>query len=508
MTQEGVTPVFFKNRDYVDHMRSIGKPTELTPYDVCKAVEKSVGNGTVDGAQFIRGIWRIYMKTHTSRIELLVKQELRLKDAKVILFDKNPAATRQENPDDIREKVTIKDIPLSVSHDDIKNFLTEKSVQMTTDIMYAKERDPDGKLTGYKNGNRYVYCAGPMQPLPRDVHIAGIRCRIYHKSQFGDKCRACDNAGHRPGDDKCPAMNKEDNITCFRGHLFPLSNFYPCAIKAYGKRFKSLEHAYQWHRASSLGYGDLAERIMASSHAGEAKKLSKEIAEKDDDKEANISSMKHLVHIKAQQVALFKDVLLDSKDFIAEATTDLFWGCGLKPDIAKITIPRYWPGTNMLGVLLMEVRDKIRANDQNRNDVPVITEPTEAEVEDGELLDDDQIEDDPDTTESGTPAPRQVNTTTTSTMTATAAPPKETTTIKKAYIQQAQLKTPRGRPKTKESTKRRPHSMGASPMRTASGTRNISSFWSQTRDTTPKRKCPSGTPPKEPESKAAKQGDG
>lgn len=79
-------PIFFKNRDFAEHMKSLGKQTNLTPYDVCRAVEKCVGNGTVEGAQFIRGIWRIYPQNHAARIELLVKKELRIKDTKVALF--------------------------------------------------------------------------------------------------------------------------------------------------------------------------------------------------------------------------------------------------------------------------------------------------------------------------------------------------------------------------------------------------------------------------------------
>lgn len=361
MAQESSPPVFFKNKEFVDGMRRLGNTTELTPYNVCIAVEKTLGPGTVEGAQFIRGLWRVYLKSHAARIELLIKRELRLRDVKVTLYEKNPFVTDQDNPDELREKVTFKDLPLSVSSDEMLKYMQIKNVKVATDVNYARERDPNGKLTVYKNGDRYMYCVGPVDPLPRVVFIAGIKCRIYHNAQFSDKCRACDGPGHKAGEDICPAKNTEDNVTCFRGHLFPLSNFYQCDMKALGREWKQkcIEHIYQWWRADKAGRTQLAEDIIDAEHGGRAKQLSKELPEDQSDLKERVSMMKHLIGLKADQVPIFRDTLLDSKEYIAEATSDRVWACGLSPKFAMLTKPHYWPGQNILGNIMMEVKEKL-----------------------------------------------------------------------------------------------------------------------------------------------------
>ncbi len=251
METQASSPIFFKNKDYESQISTLGQIPDLTPYSVCKAVERSVGNGTIDGAQNIRGIWRLYIKTSATRAQLLVNRNLRINDVSVLLYDQNPMTTNQQTPENNREKVTIKDLPLSVSNTGIVKLLEMKNVKLVTPIRESRERDPDGKLTNFKNGDRYVYCEGPIHPpLARAAHIAGLQCRIFHNGQFDNKCKACGATGHRAGNDSCPAFNSEDNVTCFNGHLFPLSNMFPCKLKALGKTFKSLEHGYQWWRAN------------------------------------------------------------------------------------------------------------------------------------------------------------------------------------------------------------------------------------------------------------------
>ncbi len=65
--------------------------------------------------------------------------------------------------------------------------------------------------------------------------------------------------------------------------------------------------------------------------------------------------MRELVHIKTLNVPEFKDALLETVGYtLAEATSHPLWASGLGPDMTEITKPEYWPGKNMMGVLLME----------------------------------------------------------------------------------------------------------------------------------------------------------
>jgi ribA/ribD-fused uncharacterized protein len=494
MEHDQTPPVFFKNQEFMDFVNSSDKQiTTLTPYEVCKAVEKAVGNGHVDGAQNIRGIWRIYLKSMCKRIELLVRRELRIRDAKLTLFEQNPAITNQSSPDDIREKVIVRDIPLSVSNDEIVKFIESKKIKLASGVKYARERDPNGKLTDFKNGDRYMYCEGAINPLPRVVNIAGLKCRIFHNAQFNRKCRACDGHGHKAGDDNCPARNDEENTTCFSGHLFPLSNFYPCKLTALGKTWKSLEHSYQWWRADKMGMAELADQIENAQHAGVAKALSKDIVTEKEDQYAKISMMKHLIHLKADQVDIFHSTLLGSKRYIAEATTDLFWGCGLRSHIAQVTKSTYWPGRNMLGSILMERREKIQNRQEAYNNVSSVCPEAEL-TSNGEPL----------TQTLSTPTSnRTMDVRDDSDSDVPRVHPANAADIIQPESQEiTSTPRPRGRPRKRGLTHHdRHHSWGGTADRSGTRTPSVVSYWASIATEGAKRKHPSGTPPKESDNK-------
>lgn len=245
----------------------------------------------------------------------------------------------------------------------------------------------------------------------------------------------------------------------------------------------------------------LADRIMKASHAGEAKRISKELPDDKDNIEYKIKTMRHLIHLKAQQHSIFRETLLDSKEHIAEATRDLFWGCGLKSNLAKITAPSYWPGTNMLGKILMEVRQKLQAQRINTTrsqlqqpkqptgldkELSTPKQPTSEDPEDGEVFD---------TPESATEEKERID-----------VSDAELLTIAPPTSQMA--KKVRGRPPKKSKAHPRHFSLGDSPRRSGSRTRTLTSLWDLTREKTPKRKETASTPPKAPENKSAKQGEG
>ena len=70
--------------------------------------------------------------------------------------------------------------------------------------------------------------------------------------------------------------------------------------------------------------------------------------------------MKDLLEIKATQCLPLHDCLVEHKDHIlAEATPSKFWASGLSPFVTENCSPDFWPGQNMLGVLLMEITETI-----------------------------------------------------------------------------------------------------------------------------------------------------
>ena len=333
----------------------------MEPYDVCMAAGHVVGNSQIEGAQHINGIWRIYVKTRESRARLIVNKEIRIDTVPFQVYDRNPALTRL-NPEEC-ERITIKDLPLSVANSEIQNFLREHGVESVSTIRYGKVRDTNGDLTNFKNGDRFVFVKSPVWPLlPRNGRIAEIRCKIFHDGQFKPHCVVCQTPGHKIGDDDCPGRNSSCEIIPFKSQHNVLSNFYMSNIDIFGETYKSAEHAYQHRRAIDANLPDLALQIKRAAHAGIAKRLSKSIPFECNKEWENrgIEIMKEVIAAKTQQVPEFKDRLLSTGDcYLAEATHDKFLACGLSVDDAVKVSPKCHPGRNNLGLILMDIRTKI-----------------------------------------------------------------------------------------------------------------------------------------------------
>ena len=97
------------------------------------------------------------------------------------IYDKNPALLCHFQEE--CEKITIKDLPLSVANSEIENFLQENDVAMS-DVKYGKILDTNGDLTHFKNGDRFVFVKSPVWPLlPKAAHISDIKCKVFHDGQ-------------------------------------------------------------------------------------------------------------------------------------------------------------------------------------------------------------------------------------------------------------------------------------------------------------------------------------
>ena len=123
--------------------------------------------------------------------------------------------------------------------------------------------------------------------------------------------------------------------------------------------------------STEYGKHDLATEIQNSPHAGVAKKLNKRIA---DDEERlkwgqdNIDIIRELLEVKAEQCLPFHDCLIEHKDssVLAEATPSKYWATGVSPFVTQNCSPDFWPGQNMLGVLLMELTEALLQDDNNQ----------------------------------------------------------------------------------------------------------------------------------------------
>jgi ribA/ribD-fused uncharacterized protein len=143
----------------------------------------------------------------------------------------------------------------------------------------------------------------------------------------------------------------EEKILGFGNHRY-LSNFYPVEIEFEGKSYASVEHAYQ--SAKTLDE-EQKEFIRKSSSPAVAKKRGKEVNIRHDWDDVKISVMRELLMLKFNQ-PYFSERLIGTGDAYIEETNwwgDTFWGvCKGK-------------GRNVLGNLLMEIRDNLMKGSNN-----------------------------------------------------------------------------------------------------------------------------------------------
>ena len=65
--KESVEPLFFRQADFESaleqsNLQGDTAKTPLRPYEVCTAAAKITGSGKIEGAQNVRGTWRLYKR--------------------------------------------------------------------------------------------------------------------------------------------------------------------------------------------------------------------------------------------------------------------------------------------------------------------------------------------------------------------------------------------------------------------------------------------------------------
>lgn len=352
-------PIYIKDQDINDE--------NITPFQICNAVARICGSSKLEGVQKVNNLWMIYTNDKVARLQIASKDSIVFNGKNVQIYDENPYLYRAQVGEDGQivnnknDKITIKNIPLSVHNDLIRKLLEDNKLELVTPIKYGCIRDDDGQLTRYKSGDRFVYVKATDTAISRKQKVGEFPCVIIHHGK-SHPCLACGMAGHKVGDLQCNARPVQPIYT-FRSYEHPLSTQFPCSIIYSDEEYKSVEHAYLCHMARVFGKFDLAKQIQESRHAGEARKLSRRItdeAERFQWEKDNTEFMEELLMIKAEQCERFKSCLMEVKEYIiAETTTNKFWGSGSSKFVTENSTPEYWPGQNVLGALLTDVTQRL-----------------------------------------------------------------------------------------------------------------------------------------------------
>lgn len=140
----------------------------------------------------------------------------------------------------------------------------------------------------------------------------------------------------------------------FRGNTKWLSNFYLTPVRFEGIIYPSSEHAYQ--AAKTLDMGKRRE-IAALKKCGDAKRVGRDLALRDDWEEVRLNVMECVVRDKFRRNPYLTEKLLSTGTVgLREGNDwcDNFWGNCFCEKCRNIT------GRNHLGILLMMIRNELR----------------------------------------------------------------------------------------------------------------------------------------------------
>jgi ribA/ribD-fused uncharacterized protein len=143
-----------------------------------------------------------------------------------------------------------------------------------------------------------------------------------------------------------------------------LSNMYEAKIQVDGITFPTVEHYFQWSKAKKFGDADIQNKILKTESPKSAKAYGKKVKPFDGEiwGEMAVSVMKTAVKAKFMQHPDLLDKLRKTgTKLLAEADPrGKFWGIGTSADTSKAKDSSRWPGKNMMGKILMELRDELK----------------------------------------------------------------------------------------------------------------------------------------------------
>lgn len=155
-----------------------------------------------------------------------------------------------------------------------------------------------------------------------------------------------------------------NKFTFFWKSNYVFSNWHPSVFTHDGITFNCSEQYMMYHKAKLFGDTEIMEKVMQTDSPKEQKALGRQVKNfiQEEWLEKCIPIMEDGLKSKFEQNPDMLKQLLDTGDsIIAEASpVDPIWGIGLAAEDPLAQDFSTWKGTNLLGQILMSVREKIR----------------------------------------------------------------------------------------------------------------------------------------------------
>jgi N-glycosidase YbiA len=157
-----------------------------------------------------------------------------------------------------------------------------------------------------------------------------------------------------PSSDKHLNYETDDAVYWFTTAYVPLDNWSAHAVKIWGKKFPTVEHAYHYRK-----YDDTAPAVAKEMLGAPSPWAAMQIDRKNADKrrkdwdDVKVGIMTEIVRAKAAQNEDVRASLLQTgtKRIVENSPRDTFWGCG-----------EDGTGQNQMGKILMLVRNEFASS--------------------------------------------------------------------------------------------------------------------------------------------------
>lgn len=141
-----------------------------------------------------------------------------------------------------------------------------------------------------------------------------------------------------------------------------LSNFYPCKFEFNGKTFNFSEQCFMYQKAILFNDFEIAKQVLNETDVRKIKALGRKVKGFNNnlwDKHKE-DFMYNACYAKFSQDNKLKDFLLNTgnSEIVEASPVDNIWGIGFSSDKAMENVDKW--GQNLLGKVLMEVREELR----------------------------------------------------------------------------------------------------------------------------------------------------
>ena len=147
-----------------------------------------------------------------------------------------------------------------------------------------------------------------------------------------------------------------------------LSNWYAAEFTYKGHEFANSEQAFMWEKAILFSDNEIANKILKTSDPRKVKALGRKVKNFDsitwDDHKYNLMVDVNYEKYKQNPDMLEKLLKTGDSEIVEASPFDKIWGIGLDEEQAIKTDPQNWPGQNLLGLVLMELRLKFETNSE------------------------------------------------------------------------------------------------------------------------------------------------